>query len=118
MQNATARLFDTRLPDRLQERVRIWQSRPPMAKGRRQSGLKELAAIGARVRIQELQAEIDRLTRQFGRASRGGAGNDLVEGGSSGASPRRRRLSAAARKRISDAQRARWAKHRAGKNKN
>jgi hypothetical protein len=48
--------------------------------------------------------------RRGRQASQDGDGGAAAAGG--GATRRRRRLSAAARKRISDAQKRRWAKHR------
>jgi hypothetical protein len=71
--------------------------------------MKQWALVGARARIAELTAEIDRIRATFpgefggrGRAAQGGA-------------PRtgKRRLSAAGRKAISDAAKLRWAKVRA-----
>jgi hypothetical protein len=90
---------------------------------KRNAGLMELARRGAAVRIQELMAEIRQLRKKFPGAWSGevrfpwasgenpfpwgkGAGRTRQGG------PKRRRLSAAARKRISDAQKARWAKRK------
>jgi len=71
--------------------------------------LLQLARAGAEARIAELQAEIDRIRRQFPSGRRTPA-----NGAAGTVSPRkRRRMSAAARKRISDAQKSRWAKQRA-----
>ena len=68
------------------------------------------AAIGADARIKELQSEIDRIRTAFPGES-GGAAK------SSSGDPRRkkRKLSAAGRKAISDAAKARWARVKAGK---
>jgi hypothetical protein len=92
-----------------------------------ESKLQEFAIIGARFRVQELQAEIDRIKKQFGARALGVTGSSalaegsaarrgklqIAAGGDVGSGRRRRKMSAAARKRISDAQKARWAKQRA-----
>jgi hypothetical protein len=54
--------------------------------------------------LDELDAEITRLQRVRDLLSGGGVGNSRVD------APKRKPLSAAARKRIGDAQRKRWAK--------
>jgi hypothetical protein len=98
-----------------------------MAKATTRYSLREFAIIGARARIQELQGEIDRIKKQFGgrsvAASAPVAGESGVrpgpaarvadDGGGVGKGRKRRKMSADARKRISDAQKARWAKQRA-----
>lgn len=61
--------------------------------------LHELAAIGAKARVQELKAEIEQITRVF----KLDGGNGAVK------TVRKRTMSAAARKRISEAQKKRWA---------
>jgi hypothetical protein len=92
-----------------------------------ESKLKAFAIIGARFRVQELQAEIDRIKKQFGARALAAAGSSALAGesgvrpgklraatgGDAGSGRKRRKMSAAARKRISDAQKARWAKQRA-----
>jgi hypothetical protein len=92
-----------------------------------ESKLQEFAIIGARFRVRELQAEIDRIKKQFGARALGVTGSSALAlesgvrpgklpvagGGDTGNGRRRRKMSAAARKRISDAQKARWAKQRA-----
>ena len=45
-----------------------------MAKATNQSSFKEFAIIGARTRIQELQAEIDRIKKHFGGRTAGNHG--------------------------------------------
>jgi hypothetical protein len=85
------------------------------------SSILELAARGARVRYEELQAELASLVRQFPDV-RGGARN-VVERGRRAlkaaareiqkAPRRRRKMSRAARAKIATAQRARWAKQKA-----
>jgi len=82
--------------------------------------------MGAEARLLQISEEAAAIYRAFPelrRGGRGGArgrgrpaaqasagGDDASAGG--GTPRRRRRLSAAARKRISDAQKKRWAKHR------
>ena len=72
-----------------------------------------LAAVGARVRIQELESEIADLRKRFGIT---GSTHGIIFVGGKGASaapaPKRRKMSAKARKAISDAQKARRAKQR------
>jgi hypothetical protein len=69
----------------------------------------ELARRGAKARIEELHSEIKALTRQF--PDLGWRGGDKKE------KPvrKRRKMSRAARKKISDAQKARWAKQKGRK---
>jgi hypothetical protein len=96
-----------------------------MAKATNQFTLKEFALIGARMRIQELKAEIDRIKKQFGRHTLGASARApgesgvrpgpvarVADGSSVVGNGRKRTMSAAGRKRISDAQKARWAKRR------
>jgi hypothetical protein len=82
-----------------------------MASSLKSEQLRTLARLGARARIEQLQQEIAEIQKAFG---------PIVSGGRASAQPgrparQRRRLSADARKRISDAQKKRWAKARAGK---
>jgi hypothetical protein len=83
------------------------------------SNILELARRGAQHRYEELTAELNALIRQFpdlrGSVRRTVTrGRRTVETAGAAAGPRKRRkLSAAARKAISDAQKARWAKQRA-----
>ena len=83
----------------------------------------ELARRGAEVRYRELQDELARLARQFPglsstasevvRRGRRAVNAAVAELRNEGPRPRRtRKLSAAARKAISDAQKARWAKQK------
>jgi len=85
------------------------------------SSILELAARGARARYEELQAELASLVRQFPDV-RGGARKVLERGRRAltaaalevrRAPRKRRKMSAAARAKISAAQRARWAKQKA-----
>jgi hypothetical protein len=76
----------------------------------------ELAQQGARHRLQELKAEIAQLVKVFPHLRYGSAVSpgmpDAVE---EPKTRRRRRMSAAARKKISEAQKARWAKQKGKK---
>jgi len=99
---------------------------------RRQDGIRQWAALGAAQRLSQILEEQAAIYRAFpelrgarGKGRRGGitlapeigAASDAASGDAeSEQTPRRRRrrhLSPEARKRISDAQKARWAKHRA-----
>ena len=72
--------------------------------------LRELARYGAAARITELQGEIDAIRREFPDAVSSPNGAARQQRG-----PRKRRkMSAAARKRISEAQKARWAAQKKG----
>jgi hypothetical protein len=91
-----------------------------MAKSMRGTEIHKFAVIGARQEIQRLQAEINRIKKQFGGRTLSG-GTDPVgvkrpnEGPDDRTAPRKKRkLSAAGRKAISEAAKARWAKQRAG----
>jgi len=85
---------------------------------KRSTHILELARRGAQHRYAELKAEMESLVRQFPGLT--GAGREIVRRGRAAVSaatserqPRKRRkMSAAARKRISDAQKARWAKQK------
>src|SRR3954454_23540958 len=79
--------------------------------------MRVLARLGAEVRIQELEAEIGAIRRGFPapdrsprRTTTNGHGGDLVA--PAPGVKRRRKMSAAARKAISDAPKARWARQR------
>src|SRR5438045_678734 len=93
------------------------------AMAKHSASILELARRGAQHRYEELQAELASLVRQFPDL-RSGA-REIVRRGRRAATaaaaqlrPRKRRkLSAAARARISAAQRARWAKYRAADGK-
>lgn len=93
-----------------------------MAK-RQQSDIRRWALVGAEQRLLELATEAAAIHRAFpelrGRArfsqrgaGQGPAASTQAAGGGNGRR-RRRGLSAEGRKRISDAQKARWAKQRA-----
>ena len=88
------------------------------------SHILDMARKGAEHRYDELKAEITALVKNFphlgskaGRAAkRGGAA--MADAAGAFLKPiarKRRKLSAKARKAISDAQKARWAKHKAAK---
>ncbi|MGH9141125.1 MAG: hypothetical protein ACRD3J_29155 [Thermoanaerobaculia bacterium] len=84
------------------------------------SRILELARRGAEVRFGELMDELKLLTLSFPHLRDSVDRNDLPvkfllrRGGETGARRTTRRLSAAARKAIGDAQRARWARQKAG----
>ena len=80
-----------------------------MAKRVSTAELRNWARAGAKARIQELSAEIERIKAAFPSefALRGGTKKPR----------KKRKLSAAGRKAISDAAKARWAKVRAGRKK-
>ena len=79
--------------------------------------LLRFARLGAQARLEALQREIDALLQQFpglakgASASRGRRGRP-AEGAAGAAAPKPRRMSAAARKRISDAAKKRWTEWR------
>jgi hypothetical protein len=80
--------------------------------------LRHLARIGAEARLEALQREISAIYSMFpdlrARRSAPNPASEGVRQALQGAVTRRRpQLSAAARRRISEAQKARWAKHRA-----
>jgi hypothetical protein len=85
------------------------------------SNILELAKRGAQHRYEELKAELDSLVRHF--PDLGAGAREVVKRGRRAVkavaelAPKRRKMSAAARKAIGDAQRARWAKHKAAKQK-
>jgi hypothetical protein len=85
------------------------------------SHILDLARKGAEHKYDELKAEIAALVTQFPHlAARAGAamskrGNAAVAAVTGSAPRKRQKLSAKARKAMSDAQKARWAKVKAGK---
>jgi hypothetical protein len=88
------------------------------------SHILELARHGAQHRYAELKAELESLTRHFPELARGAvkSGRQAIKGAVSAvehyaeSKPKpRRKMSAAARKKIGDAQRRRWAKAKATK---
>ena len=85
-----------------------------MAKGLSRKDLIALAREGAQARIAALRTELASLERLFGGA---GARRGRRLSPATGGPPkqRRRKLSKEARKRISDAQKKRWAEQRAAK---
>lgn len=72
--------------------------------------LLKLAQLGAEARIARLQGEIAWIRSQFPSSRK--TNSSVAE---STTRRTRRRMSAAARKRMSEAQKARWAKQRTGK---
>jgi hypothetical protein len=80
-----------------------------------QSELLRLAKVGAEARITELQAEIAAIYRQFPDLRSPARSNVATRPSAPGR--KRRKMSAAARKRIGDAQRKRWAALKARQSK-
>ena len=72
----------------------------------------DLARRGAEQRLRELKAEITALKKIFPHLTYGSAVSPAMPDSADDAPVRKRNLSAAARKRISDAQKKRWAAHR------
>lgn len=72
--------------------------------------LQQLARLGAPARIQELEAEIAAIRQAFPQA--GGDGGHVPIPFKRARGRKRRKMSAAARKKISDAQKKRWAAQR------
>jgi len=81
------------------------------------SDIRRWARLGAEQRLNQLAQEMAAIRAAFPGLGRGRRASTGESSTSTAAAPRkrRRRLSAEARKRISDAQKARWAKQRAGK---
>lgn len=78
------------------------------------SELVRFARVGAEARLRELQAEREAILREFPDLRR--AGSMSATGAPANGTTRRRRrrkMSAEARRRISEAQKARWAKQKA-----
>jgi hypothetical protein len=78
------------------------------------SHIQKLARIGAAYRLKELKAEIASLLKVFPHLRYGSAVSPSMPDNVEERRPRRK-LSAAARKKISDAQKKRWAAARSGK---
>jgi hypothetical protein len=76
--------------------------------------MRELARMGAEVRLRELQAEIERLRTQFPGLTSSPANDENADPGR-GRATKPRKLSAAGRQAIVVAARRRWAKFRAEK---
>ena len=81
-----------------------------------QADLRRFALAGAEKRLDELKAETEQIFRMFpqlrgGRRRAAANPGPADEGASRGR--RRRRISAEGRRRISEAQKARWARQRA-----
>lgn len=80
-------------------------------KGLRSLDVKELAAIGAPIRLKELQDEIEMILDSFPALRQAHANGNGNGNGAAAAAPvkRRRHMSAKARRAIGAAQRKRWA---------
>jgi hypothetical protein len=90
---------------------------------KRDNDLRRYAVVGAEQRLLEIAEEAAHIFQTFPELRARGRGFDAVRGGRSNAEAqrlrtgagrvrRRRKMSAEARKRISEAQKARWAKQR------
>jgi hypothetical protein len=85
------------------------------------SEMQAWARMGVEARLAEIEAEKARILRAFpglrsgAGAGRGGAARKDDGGGGPAAARKPRKMSAAARKRISDAQKKRWAAQKAAK---
>jgi hypothetical protein len=79
---------------------------------RASADMRKWALVGARARIQELSAEIEQIRSMFPGefGLRGGAKKGVTAG-----RRKKRKLSAAGRKAISDAAKARWARQKVEK---
>jgi hypothetical protein len=77
--------------------------------------IRRYAAVGAEARLQQLQAEIERIRRAFPELGKGTHTAAAPQSSAAGAQvPRRKRtMSVEARERIGAAQRARWARQKA-----
>ena len=91
---------------------------------KQQTDIRRWALIGAEQRLVQLAEEAAAIHRAFPELRQGGGaeigtgrrGRNLRGGvGVAGTKRKRRKMSAAARKRISEAQKARWRKQKAGK---
>lgn len=83
-----------------------------------QADLRRFALAGAEKRLDELKAETEQIFRMFpqlrgGRRRAAANPGPADEGASRARRRRRRRISAEGRRRISEAQKARWARQRA-----
>lgn len=77
--------------------------------------LKALARVGAQLRLEEVRLEIAAILRTFPELARGAGARKAASPAKAAKARKRRKLSAAARKAISDAQKKRWAAQRAKK---
>jgi hypothetical protein len=84
---------------------------------RHSSQILELARTGAEHRYAELKAEIAALVRQFPHLRSPRAMSATGSGTAGSGRPRRRRMSAAARKAVSERMKRYWAARRAGRKK-
>jgi hypothetical protein len=84
----------------------------------RKSSIRQWALIGAEQRLVQLAEEAAAIHRAFPelrqRGGRGGQPDSVAKPGRGRGRRRKRTLSADARRRISEAQKARWARQKAG----
>ena len=77
--------------------------------------MKAFARVGAQLRLEEVRSEIAALLRTFPDLARGAGARQTSPAAGAPKARKRRNLSAAARKAISDAQKKRWAAQKAKK---
>ena len=77
--------------------------------------MKAFARIGAQLRLEEVRSEIAAILRTFPDLARGAGARPASSAARAPKARKRRKLSAAARKAISDAQKKRWAAQKAKK---
>jgi hypothetical protein len=75
--------------------------------------LLRLARTGAEARLRDIEAEMDAIVRQFPDLRRGARANGGADGAGARLPRRKRKMSAAGRKRIGEAAKRRWAEWRA-----
>lgn len=86
----------------------------PKGSGNR-SELVQLALVGIDTQIQQLQAQIAELTEKRKQLAKGGGAVATVKGASAAEGAKKRVVSAATKKKLKEAAKARWAKVRAEK---
>ena len=86
----------------------------PKGSGNR-SELVQLAIVGIDTQIQQLQAQIAELTEKRKQLSKGGGAVAAVKGTSATEGAKKRVVSAATKRKLKEAAKARWAKVRAEK---
>jgi hypothetical protein len=77
--------------------------------------LKAFARVGAQLRLAEVRSEIAAILKTFPELARATGARQTSSPAGAPKAKKRRRLSAAARKAISDAQKKRWAAQKAKK---
>jgi hypothetical protein len=88
------------------------QNRSDLVAKLQSNDLRRYAVLGAEQRLLTLAEEAEQIYRAFPELRKGGPGGVRKSAPRGKAGRRRRKLSAEGRKRISDAQKARWARQR------